>query len=143
MVPLRYNSISTPENPWQDGVRGIALFFLFGREFVGAPLTIVMWTSGEKMNYLKDIVLQFNQEKHTTSELFSNGTKQPIHIDAYTVNSGTMAEHLVNRIRDGIEFPQGITPPIWSPPASIIGSPGSTSSPKHRFSISKRRNHWP
>ena len=92
-------------------IGGIALFFLFGREFVGAPLNLVMWTSGEKMNYLKDIVLQFNLEKHTTSQLFSTGTKQPIHVEAYTVNSGTMAEHLVNRIRDGIEFPQGIMSP--------------------------------
>jgi hypothetical protein len=61
---------------------GVALFFIFGRGFVGAPITIVLWTSGEKMNYLKDIVLQFTQEKHTTSELFSDGNKQPIHVEA-------------------------------------------------------------
>lgn len=95
---------------------GVALFFLFGRAFVGTPITLVMWTSGEKMNYLKDIVLQFSQEKHTTAELFSDGNKQPIHVDAYTVNSGTMAEHLVNKLRDGIEFPPGVPAPhIVSP----------------------------
>jgi Ca-activated chloride channel homolog len=97
---------------------GVALFFLFGRQFVGTPITIVMWTSGEKMNYLKDVVQQFNQEKHTTATLFADGNKQPIHVEAYTVNSGTMAEYLVNQVRDGIELPPGVTPPhIVSPSA--------------------------
>ncbi|MBI4595092.1 MAG: VWA domain-containing protein [Candidatus Tectomicrobia bacterium] len=90
---------------------GGALFFLFGRKFVGAPVKIVMWSSGEKMNYLKDIVFLFNKEKHTASELFKDGNKQPIIIEAYTVNSGPMSEHLVNKIRDGLEFPPEITSP--------------------------------
>jgi Ca-activated chloride channel family protein len=63
------------------------------------------------MNYLKDIALQFNQEKHTTTEVFSDGNRQPIEIAVSTVNSGTMAEYLINKIRDGIEFPSGIIPP--------------------------------
>lgn len=92
-------------------IAGGLIFFLFGRSFVGAPIKIVMWSSGEKMNYLKDIVIQFNKEKHTSSELFGDGNKQPIEVDAYTVNSGTMSEYLVQKIRDGIEFPQGITAP--------------------------------
>jgi Ca-activated chloride channel family protein len=95
---------------------GVALFFLFGRGFVGAPITIVMWTSGEKMNYLKDIVPQFNREKHTTAAVFADGNKQPIRVEAYTVNSGTMAEYLIQKVRDGIEFPPGVSPPqIVSP----------------------------
>jgi Ca-activated chloride channel family protein len=90
---------------------GVVAFFLVGRQFVGEPLHVVMWTSGEKMNYLKDIVQQFNQEQHTTAEMFADGTKQPIQVEASTVNSGTMAEYLVNKLRDGIEFPPGIMPP--------------------------------
>ena len=95
---------------------GVGLFFLLGRGFVGAPMTIVMWTSGEKMNYLKDIVPQFNRQKHTTAALFPDGSRQPIRVEAYTVNSGTMVEYLVQNVRDGIEFPQGVTAPhIVSP----------------------------
>lgn len=92
-------------------VGGMALFFLFGRRFTGEPIRVVMWTSGEKMNYLQEIALQFNQEKHTASELFSEGSRQPIEVEVSVVNSGTMSEYLVNKLRDGIEFPSGITPP--------------------------------
>lgn len=97
-------------------IAGVALFFLFGRGFVGEPITVVMWTSGEKMNYLKEIVPQFNHEQHTLAELFPDSPAQPIQVEVYTVNSGTMAEYLVHKVRDGIEFPPGVSPPhIVSP----------------------------
>ncbi len=80
-------------------------------------LVVVMWSSGEKMNYLKDLAAQFNQERHTTGELFSDGTSTPIWIEAYTVNSGPMSDMLVAKLRDGQDFPEGITPPIIASPS--------------------------
>ena len=46
-------------------------------------ITITMWSSGEKMNYLKDLAAQFNQEGHTARELFPDGPSAPIFVQAY------------------------------------------------------------
>ena len=112
---------------------GLALFILFGLgdaylnqpslNAEGTPVpprnanVVVMWSSGEKMNYVKDLAAQFNQERHTTRERFSDGTSEPIWIDAYTVNSGPMSDYLVAKLRDGQDFPDGVTPPIIASPS--------------------------
>ncbi len=77
----------------------------------GDTVHITMWTSGEKLNYLKDVVAEFNREDHKTS----NG--RAIRVEAYTVNSGTQSDHLINNVRDGVPFPQGITPPHIASPS--------------------------
>src|SRR5215213_7226171 len=94
---------------------GVLLFLLYGlgssasdkpsTNAQGTPVaprnanTIVMWSSGEKMNYLKDLAAQFNSERHTTKELFGDGSGEPIWVDAYTVNSGPMSDMLVAKLR--------------------------------------------
>jgi len=77
----------------------------------GSVVHITMWTSGEKLNYLKDIVAEFNSEKHAVS-----GGKR-IQVQAYTVNSGPQSTYLVEKIRDGISFPEGITAPQIASPS--------------------------
>jgi maltose-binding protein MalE len=52
--------------------------------------TLVMWNSGENMNYLPDIVTRFNEEQHTTASVFPDGTKQAIHPRLMSINSGTI-----------------------------------------------------
>ncbi len=75
-------------------------------------ICVVMWSSGEKMNYLKDIVAEFNKAQHTLP-----GSGKKIHVQAYTVNSGPQSDYLVGKIRDGIDFPAGITPPQIASPS--------------------------
>jgi Ca-activated chloride channel family protein len=72
---------------------------------------LVIWTSGEKMNYLPDIVTRFNQEQHTTAAAFPNGTKRPIQVQLVSINSGTMSDHLVRKLRDQIDFPIDVPAP--------------------------------
>ncbi len=72
---------------------------------------ITMWTSGEKMTYLKDVVAQYNKDQHLL-----DGSKKKIHVDVVQVNSGPMSDYLVGKIRDGVEFPDGVpAPQIISP----------------------------
>lgn len=75
-------------------------------------LLVTMWSSGEKMNYLKDLADQFNNEKHTLP-----GDSRPIWVQAYTVNSGTMSDYLTGKIRDGVNYPQGVTDPTLVSPS--------------------------
>ena len=90
---------------------GAIFFFVIIPSLPKGEVHITMWTSGEKLNYLKDTIAQFNTEKHT---LPSGGKK--IQVEVYTVNSGTMSDYLVARIRDGTDFPPPVTPPhIVSP----------------------------
>jgi Ca-activated chloride channel homolog len=75
-----------------------------------------MWTSSEKMNYLPDIVTRFNQAQHTTASVFPDGTKQAIHVRLMSINSGTMSDHLIRKLRDQMDFPAAIPAPhIVSP----------------------------
>jgi hypothetical protein len=71
----------------------------------------VMWTSGEKMNYLLDIVTRFNQEQHTTASEFPDGTRLAIRIRLVSLNIGTMLEHLIHKLRDLMDFPADTSPP--------------------------------
>src|SRR5205823_1114461 len=63
------------------------------------------------------LAIQFNNERHTTRERFSDGSGDPIYVDAYTVNSGPMSDYLVAKLRDGQDFPSGVTPPIVASPS--------------------------
>ncbi|MBI3327621.1 MAG: extracellular solute-binding protein [Nitrospinae bacterium] len=63
------------------------------------------------MNYLPELIDRFNREQHTTAEAFPDGTKQPIHLEALTVNSGTMSEYLIRKIRDKVDFPTNVPAP--------------------------------
>jgi Ca-activated chloride channel family protein len=87
------------------------------RESRRRPLnTLVMWTSGEKMNYLPDVVTRFNQEQHTTAEMFPDGTRQPIHVHLVSINSGPMSDHLIRKLREQVDFPLNVPAPhIVSP----------------------------
>lgn len=72
---------------------------------------VTMWSSGEKMNYLRDIVEEYNREKHVAP-----GTNKRIEVNAYTVNSGPQSDYLIAKLKDGADFPQGVTEPqIISP----------------------------
>jgi Ca-activated chloride channel family protein len=76
----------------------------------GDGVKITMWSSGEKMTYLKDAVEQYNKEDHR----LANG--KDIHVTVVQVNSGPMSDHLIARIRDGIGFPDNAPEPhIISP----------------------------
>jgi hypothetical protein len=78
--------------------------------------TLVRWTPGEKMNHLPDLVTRFNQERHTTAKVFPDGTKQPIHVQLVSINSGPMSDHLIRKLRDQIDFPAAVPAPhIVSP----------------------------
>ncbi|HEY7270149.1 MAG TPA: hypothetical protein VH951_10005, partial [Dehalococcoidia bacterium] len=70
-----------------------------------------MWSSGEKMTYLKDIVAQYNKDDHLLE-----GTKKKIHVNVVQVNSGPMSDYLIAKVKDGVEFPDGVpAPEIISP----------------------------
>jgi Ca-activated chloride channel family protein len=76
----------------------------------GDELEITMWSSGEKMTYLRDVVEDYNDEDHTSS------SGKDIKVEVVQVNSGPMSDHLIARIRDGIEFPDNAPEPhIISP----------------------------
>lgn len=93
-------------------VVAVVAVFIFIPSGDGEEIRITMWSSGEKMNYLKDIVARFNEEDHTLS-----GSGKKVRVEAYTVNSGTMSQYLVDKIKNGIDFPQGITPPHIASPS--------------------------
>lgn len=93
-------------------VVAVVAVFIFIPAGDGEEVRITMWSSGEKMNYLKDIVARFNEEDHTLS-----GSGKKVRVEAYTVNSGTMSQYLVDKIKNGIDFPQGITPPHIASPS--------------------------
>ncbi|MBI4492237.1 MAG: extracellular solute-binding protein [Chloroflexi bacterium] len=97
---------------------GLGLFFLFGSNLLpGATVPVVMWTSSEKMNYLPEIIQRFNQERHTAHELFPDGSRAAIEVQALTVNSGTMSELLIEKLRDGLDFPSEAPAPHLASPS--------------------------
>jgi Ca-activated chloride channel homolog len=93
-------------------IAGLGLYFARGSDvFAGPTVKVVVWSSGEKMNYLRDIVQRFNEERHDAKELFADGSSRPIEIQAMTVNSGPMADLLVNNLSRGQEFPSDTPAP--------------------------------
>ena len=86
---------------------------------------INMWSSGEKMKYLPQLITRFNEEGHRVQ-----GGKKKIHVGAYTVNSGPMSQQLINKIRDGtdlhftegVDYPSGGTAPPATPPDIVSPS---------------------
>src|SRR4051794_9856238 len=77
----------------------------------GEQVDVTMWTSGEKMTYLRDVTDQYNKAGHKIP-----GSDKKIHVDLVQVNSGPMSDYLIAKVRDGIEFPKDIAAPqIVSP----------------------------
>lgn len=77
----------------------------------GSAVEVVMWSSGEKMTYLTEVVDRFNRERHTLPD-----SRRPIHVTVVQVNSGPMSDNVIARLRDGVDFPAGApAPQIISP----------------------------
>ncbi len=93
-------------------VASVAVILLFAPRLLGgAPVEVVMWSSGEKMTYLTEVVDRFNRERHTLP-----GSRRPIEVTVVQVNSGPMSDHVIARLRDGLDFPSGTpAPQVISP----------------------------
>lgn len=97
------------------GLFGIAVAIVLAIAFLGGggngnDVKIVMWSSGEKMTYLKDVVAEYNKQDHH----LDNGKQ--IKVEVVQVNSGPMSDYLIAKIRDGVDFPDKVpAPQIISP----------------------------
>src|SRR5437764_1215695 len=63
------------------------------------------------MTYLRDLTEQYNKGGHKLP-----GASKKIHVDVVQMNSGPMSDNLIAKVKDGVEFPNGVpAPQIVSP----------------------------